>query len=81
MLGLVLRFRSALVEKGTLELVQVALVTRGPVKRGREPRPAVELAGLAVRRLPVARGVDQVLVELPALGVLLEPRRGAAATR
>ena len=45
----------------------------GPVERRGQPRAAVELAAVAAARLPVARGVDQVLVQAAALGVLLEP--------
>ena len=64
---------TALVEEGAFELVEVALVACGPVERRGEPRAAVELAGVAAAGLPLARRVDQVLVEAPALGVLLEP--------
>ena len=73
MLGLVLGFGTAFVEEGTFELVEVALVGRGPVERRGEPRAAVELAGIAATRLPLARRLDQVLVEAATLGVLLEP--------
>ena len=49
-------------------------MARGPVERRGEPRAAVKLARVATARLPLARRVDQVLVEPPPLGVLLEPR-------
>ena len=44
-----------------------------PVERRGEPGAAVELGGVAPGALPLAGGVDQVLVKAPALGVLLEP--------
>ncbi len=73
MLGLELDLGAALVQEAAFELVEVALVGGGPVERRGEPGAAVELAGVAAARLPVACSVDQVLVQAPPLGVLLEP--------
>src|SRR5919106_909436 len=39
-----------------------------------EPRPAIELARIALRAVPFLRRLDQMPVEPPALGVLVQPR-------
>ena len=44
-----------------------------PVQRGGQPRAAVQLARVAAAGVPLARGGAQVVVQAPALGVLLEP--------
>ena len=44
-----------------------------PVQRRGQPRAAVELAAVAAAGVPLARGVAEVMVQAPALGVLLEP--------
>ena len=72
-LGLVLGLGAALVEEVALELVEVRPRARPP---SRAPRRAGR-RGRARRGpaagVPVARRVDQVLVEAAPLGVLLEP--------
>ncbi|HXV52836.1 MAG TPA: hypothetical protein VD765_06370, partial [Solirubrobacterales bacterium] len=45
----------------------------GPVERRGEPCAAVELGGVALGVPPPSRGVDQVVMEAAALGVLHEP--------
>ena len=72
-LGLALARDPAIVEELALELVQLRIVLGGPVERRGEPGPAVELGGVAHRVAPLAGGADQVMVEAPSLGVLLEP--------
>ena len=44
-----------------------------PLERRGQPRAAVELARVAAAGVPLARRVAQVVVQPPALGVLLEP--------
>ena len=73
-LGLVLRLGAALVEEVALELVQVAARGRRPsrawrraARRGRARR------GRARAACQSRAACDQVLVQPPALGVLLEP--------
>jgi hypothetical protein len=48
-------------------------VRAGPVECRGQPGAAVELARVAPALLPVAGGGDQVPVDAPALGVLLQP--------
>ena len=50
------------------------VVLRRPIQRGREPSAAVQLAGVATARVPVACGRGQVRVQAAADPVFLEPR-------
>ena len=72
-LGVALARGPALLEELALELVQLGLVAGSPVERRGKPGAAVELGRIAVGGLPFRRGVDQVLVKAPALGVVCEP--------
>ena len=65
--------RAALVEEGPLDVSQLGVVGGRPVERGGQPRAAVELAGVAAARVPLARRDAEVVVQAPALDVLLEP--------
>ena len=56
-----------------LERVQVARVGVAPVRRGSEPRAAIELCGIAAARGPIVRGARQVGVQPAALGIRLDP--------
>ena len=60
-------------KEGALELVELAIVAFSPLERRGEPGAAVELGGFAPGCLPLRGGLNQVLVEAPALGVLVEP--------
>ena len=63
----------ALVEEGALGRVELGLVRRRPVQRRGQARAAVKLARVAAAGVPLARGGAQLVVQAPALGVLLEP--------
>ena len=63
----------ALGEEDRLGGVEVRLVGGGPVQRRCEAGAAVELTGIAAGGVPRARGARQMVVDPPALGVVLEP--------
>ena len=69
------------VHEVALDALELLLVGRRPVERGGEPRAAVELAGIAAARVPLARRDAEVVVQAPAVDVLLEPARAVEATR
>jgi hypothetical protein len=61
------------VEEGALGRVELVLVAAAPLPRHREPRTAVQVAGIAPPLVPVACRVGEVTLDAAALGVLLEP--------
>ena len=72
-LGLALARSLAFLEKRALELVQLRVVARRPVERRGKSGASIELGGVVFRAVPLGGRVDQVLVQAPALGVLLQP--------
>ena len=66
---------AALLQEVVLEPVQSCVVTGsvGPVERASEASPAVELARIARRRLPLRCRLSEVPVQAAALSVLLQP--------
>lgn len=68
---------TAFLRELALESIQSSVATGGvgPLERRREASTAVELAPLAARVIPLARGLRQMLVNAPAVGVVVEPRR------
>ena len=64
---------SARVEEGALGRVELVLVAVTPLESDRQPRAAVDVAGVTSAFVPLARGVSEVAVHATPVGILLEP--------